>query len=91
MVPRQRWLVEIPIHTFGPKVSLIPIELLLAAWGDGGDLDAWAFEGLGGPTCTSSTSTGGLIAGLKGLVKRLQCRRSRDELGVRLDSMPMVT
>lgn len=89
MVPRHRPVVVVlPI---GPLVVVIGIHLLLTARGDGGDLDAWAFKGLGWLTTAARrrlVALAGvlLIAGVEHFV-RLESWRGGDDLRVRLHAM----
>lgn len=73
------------------------LHLLLAAWGDGGDLDAGTFKGLSwaipssAHPCRHVFRVLELVVGLIGLVVGLQGRGGGNELGWVWASMPLET
>lgn len=97
MITRQGSVMVVSIGTLRSHLILTGFHFLLAAWGDGGDLDAGTFKGLGWAASSSTHPCGcvfrvrRLVGGLVGLVDGLQGRRCGNELGCGWPSMALKT
>jgi len=88
-------VVVVPIGTSGPQYLLVGVHLLLAAGGDGSDLDAGAREGLWRLHGGRGQQRGGAVLGVLGLIARrfgsrfvrVKALGRADHLGVRLHAM----
>lgn len=95
MVSRQRSVVVVSIRTLCSHLIVAGLHLLLAAWGNGGDLDAGTFKGLWWAVPSSTHPCGRvfrvlmLIALLIGLLVGLQGGGGGNELGWGRASMPL--